>query len=139
MLLTSDCVVSNLAAMTHTYTILELSRSAYDEIKTKLQDVGYDHAFHQNEAGEPHIDMHGIAVAPDPRDDGQPEQARDEHEFREFKTHDGVAWVRASSVVAVIDASGSPQRALIKMSGGQEVTVFCHPSRVLADLGMIRA
>lgn len=43
---------------THTYALLELSAGAYDEIKAKLLEAGYQHAI--NEEGE--IDMHGIAV-----------------------------------------------------------------------------
>jgi len=47
---------------THTYTLLELSDQAYDEIAIKLRDAGYDHAFTKN--GE--IDMHGIGVVRTP-------------------------------------------------------------------------
>ena len=43
--------------MTHTYAILEISSGAYAEIKQKLSDAGYQHAFHDDV-----IDMHGIAV-----------------------------------------------------------------------------
>lgn len=43
---------------THTYVTLELSSEAYDEIRAKLAEAGYDHAF--NRDGE--IDMHGLAV-----------------------------------------------------------------------------
>lgn len=45
--------------MSHTYAILELSKAAVDEIRQKLADNGYDHAFH----GDGLIDMHGIAVS----------------------------------------------------------------------------
>jgi hypothetical protein len=44
--------------MTHTYVLLDVSKAAYDEIKQKLLNAGYDHAI--NDAGE--IDMHGIAL-----------------------------------------------------------------------------
>lgn len=44
--------------MTHGYSILELSRPAFDEIRRKLKEAGYEHAFE----GEDTIDMHGIAV-----------------------------------------------------------------------------
>lgn len=47
---------------THTYVILELSPSAYQEIFDKLKEAGYDHAFHEDE-GVTVIDMQGIAVA----------------------------------------------------------------------------
>lgn len=43
--------------MTYTYAILEISDAAYQEIKQKLTDAGYEHAFHEDV-----IDMHGIAV-----------------------------------------------------------------------------
>lgn len=42
---------------THTYAILELSKAAVDEIRSKLEAAGYQHAFHDDV-----IDMHGIAV-----------------------------------------------------------------------------
>ena len=48
--------------MTHTYIILRISKRAFNEIKKKLADAGYEHTFHQ-ENGETVIDMHGIAVA----------------------------------------------------------------------------
>jgi hypothetical protein len=47
---------------THTYVILEIDPEAFNDIKKKLRDAGYDHAFMPG--GE--IDMHGIAIAPDP-------------------------------------------------------------------------
>lgn len=43
---------------THTYAELGLSQTAYDEIKRKLADAGYQHAFMEDGA----IDMHGISV-----------------------------------------------------------------------------
>ena len=43
---------------THTYAILGLSKEAFAEIKKKLEDAGYQHAFHEDGV----IDMHGIAV-----------------------------------------------------------------------------
>jgi hypothetical protein len=46
---------------THTFAILELSRSAYQEIKSKLIEAGYEHAIMQ-EGGQELIDMHSIAV-----------------------------------------------------------------------------
>jgi hypothetical protein len=50
--------------VTHTYAILEISRAAWDEIRRKLADAGYRHAFHDNET----IDMHGIALQPEPEE-----------------------------------------------------------------------
>lgn len=46
--------------MTHTYALLELSQSAYDEIAGKMRDAGYGHAFDKEEGA---IDMHGIGVS----------------------------------------------------------------------------
>ncbi|MDQ3562701.1 MAG: hypothetical protein M3436_00700 [Pseudomonadota bacterium] len=45
--------------MTHTYAVLEVSQATYDEIKAKLIEAGYNHAFHAHL-----IDMHGIALKP---------------------------------------------------------------------------
>lgn len=46
---------------THTYTVLQISRAAYDEIRGKLLDADYGHALHREDGFEL-IDMHGIAV-----------------------------------------------------------------------------
>lgn len=43
---------------THTFAVLKVSQSTYDEIREKLQTAAYDHAFHENGI----IDMHGIAL-----------------------------------------------------------------------------
>lgn len=43
---------------THTYAELGLTAPAYEEIKRKLKDAGYDHAFMEDGT----IDMHGIGV-----------------------------------------------------------------------------
>lgn len=48
---------------THSYTVLEISPAAYDEIAGKLRAAGYDHCF-TRETDE--IDMAGIAVAKEP-------------------------------------------------------------------------
>lgn len=45
---------------THTFATLEISTSAFDEIKKKLKDAGYDHAFVEDNV----IDMHGIGLIP---------------------------------------------------------------------------
>lgn len=42
----------------HTYVELELSAAAFDEIRQKLTDAGYDHCFMDDGA----IDMHGLGV-----------------------------------------------------------------------------
>jgi hypothetical protein len=47
---------------THTFVVLDLSEAAYQEIRRKLEDAGYQHAFMQSD-GRAVIDMAGIAVA----------------------------------------------------------------------------
>ena len=50
---------------TYTFAELEISPSAYNEIKRKLKAAKYDHAFHDE--GKL-IDMHGIALTcPSPK------------------------------------------------------------------------
>ena len=44
--------------MTYTFTYLEISEDAYNEIKAKLKDAEYEHAFVEENV----IDMHGIAL-----------------------------------------------------------------------------
>jgi hypothetical protein len=44
--------------VTHTYVTLEVSAAAFNEIKSKLEQAGYDHTF-MDDGG---IDMHGIAL-----------------------------------------------------------------------------
>lgn len=46
--------------MSHTYVVLAVSQAAYDEIRGKLAEAGYQHSFNGEE-----IDMHGLALAPD--------------------------------------------------------------------------
>lgn len=52
----------------HTYAILEISEAAYREIRGKLEEAGYAHAFHlRDDQGDGEvIDMHGIALRADP-------------------------------------------------------------------------
>lgn len=47
--------------MTYTYAILDVSPAFYEEVRSKLDSTGYQHAFHQRPEGEV-IDMHGIAL-----------------------------------------------------------------------------
>ncbi len=47
---------------THTYAVLAVSQSTYDEIAHLLKEAGYDHAFHVRFHGTV-IDMHGIGLA----------------------------------------------------------------------------
>jgi hypothetical protein len=44
--------------MTHTYALLQISATAYEEIAQRLRAAGYAHAF--GDEGE--LDMHGIAL-----------------------------------------------------------------------------
>jgi hypothetical protein len=46
---------------THTYAILEVEKTTYDEIAQKLQNAGYDHVFNDTDKGKV-IDMNGIAL-----------------------------------------------------------------------------
>lgn len=46
------------SSMSHTYALLEVSSAAYDEVRAKLSEAGYSHAFADDGA----IDMHGIAL-----------------------------------------------------------------------------
>ena len=45
---------------TYTYVTMELSQAAYDEIRTKMEAAGYQHAIEKDGT----IDMHGLAVIP---------------------------------------------------------------------------
>jgi hypothetical protein len=47
--------------MTHTYAILEISKSAFDEIQEKMEAAEYQDQFSKDD-GAPIIDMHGIAI-----------------------------------------------------------------------------
>lgn len=60
--------------MTYTYAILEISQAAYDEIRTKLAEAGYDQAFHTHEGDFTEvIDMHGIGLSTaDRKESGRP-------------------------------------------------------------------
>ena len=46
---------------THTYAVLEVSRTAWNEVAKKLIFADYQHAFHRDSTGMV-IDMHGIAL-----------------------------------------------------------------------------
>ncbi len=49
--------------MTYTYALMDVSESTYNEIKKKLEDAGYQHAFHDDHDGDGMVlDMHGIAL-----------------------------------------------------------------------------
>ena len=52
-------------AYTHTYVTLGVSRAVFEEIRDKLKDAEYGHAFefHKHDDDEPYlIDMHGLAL-----------------------------------------------------------------------------
>lgn len=46
---------------THTYAVLQISKEAYQEIRDKLEQNGYEHQFHGDL-----VDMHGLAIQPLP-------------------------------------------------------------------------
>ena len=52
---------------THTYAVLRISRPAFQEIKTLLEQAGYREQFHEDpdEPDQTLIDMHGIALGPE--------------------------------------------------------------------------
>ena len=47
---------------TYTYTILGISKPAFEEISELLKAAGYGHVFHMDD-GRLVMDMHGIALA----------------------------------------------------------------------------
>lgn len=48
---------------THTFVVMDLSPAAYHEIKSKMEEAGYQHTFIERDGGsEILIDMHGIAI-----------------------------------------------------------------------------
>lgn len=49
---------------THTYTVLVISRAAFDEIRARLTESGYPD-LHQDADFGAVIDMHGLALAPE--------------------------------------------------------------------------
>lgn len=63
---------------THTYAVLEVSKEAFNEIKKKLREAGYDHAFIDDV-----IDMHGIALSEETKKEQQPKRYRpgDSHPY----------------------------------------------------------
>lgn len=48
---------------TYTYVVMEVSESAYKEIREKLEATGYRHAMHESDEHGVVLDMHGIAIA----------------------------------------------------------------------------
>lgn len=56
---------------THTYSVLEISRAAFDEIKGRLLAASYGHAIDGDL-----IDMHGIALAPEVDQPQEPMEMR---------------------------------------------------------------
>jgi hypothetical protein len=51
---------------THTFALLEVSPFCFDEIADKLREVGYTHALLDDETK---IDMHGIALVAEKKED----------------------------------------------------------------------
>lgn len=54
------------APVTYTYVLLDVSEAAYAEIRQKLEEAGYSHAFHRSDDEPEVIDMHGIALRSKP-------------------------------------------------------------------------
>jgi hypothetical protein len=50
---------------THTYALLEVPKMVYDDIRKRLEDAGYQHAFDQSD-GRDVIDMSGIGITEAP-------------------------------------------------------------------------
>ncbi len=46
---------------THTFALLEVTPAAFEEVRGKLEDAGYTHAFHRID-DRAAVDMHGIAL-----------------------------------------------------------------------------
>ena len=68
--------------MTYTYVLMEISKSAYNEIAGKLRSAGYNQAFHLSDSrGDVVLDMHGIALAVESDTD----RLQREHEQRAAK------------------------------------------------------
>ena len=49
--------------MTHTFAVMQVSKAAYAEIKRKLEEAGYEHAFTRTTKHGDVLDMSGIALA----------------------------------------------------------------------------
>jgi hypothetical protein len=50
-------------ALSENYTVLKISRRAFDEIKQRMEEAGHDGAFYSDANVGECIDMHGIAIA----------------------------------------------------------------------------
>ncbi len=53
---------------TRTYVLLEVPKGMFDFVLDRMKEAGYEHAI-IDKGGEVHIDMHGIALAPQPDDE----------------------------------------------------------------------
>lgn len=63
---------------THTYAIMDVSASTYDEIRAALEEAGYRDSIHGGRGTSDILDMHGIALrrnSSDPPTDGQEGEA----------------------------------------------------------------
>jgi len=91
--------------VTHTYTIMKITRSAYDQIRTKLALAGYGHAIHDHGVEEV-CDLSGIAVqAKGPPEDIQARAARLHDEV-----HEAAALVDAAEPMRTI--GWAPEEAI---------------------------
>ena len=56
--------------MSYTYAILDVTAGTFREIQTKLEAAGYQHAFHEDAAGQLVIDLHGVTIRDEEGDQG---------------------------------------------------------------------
>lgn len=88
---------------TRTYAVLPISRSAYDEIRSKLLASGYSHASRQS-GSEEHINLDGLmlrAIDPVPSTDAIPPTAPVIDVIRELLAADG--WTQQPNSIAWCD------------------------------------
>lgn len=48
--------------MTHTYALMNVSKTTFDEIKSQMIAAGYDHAIHEDD-DKIILDMNGIGIS----------------------------------------------------------------------------
>ena len=121
---------------TRTYAILPISHQAFREVYKKLEEAGYQHAFHDNKHRLV-IDMHGIALQEEPKDDPQtttPEAAaglaRSNHQ--EPPVPQGFCQVPTelvSALVAYLPASVVPSHHGTVVQGSGGVVAVAQPTR----------
>jgi hypothetical protein len=65
------CLQQEAGSVTYTFVTMEVSQSAYDEIRRNLVDAGYKHALTSDSDNAEIINMHGIALVRTPRSEPQ--------------------------------------------------------------------